>query len=56
MQHSGMSEEEIRRLLYEKAVKRFGKARADELLPDIEQTAAELFKVYHHALGFENEP
>lgn len=51
-----MTQDEIIRLLYDKAERRFGKTRADELRPDIEQTAAELFKVYHQPLGFEDEP
>jgi len=56
MQHGGMTLEDIKTMLYERAVRRFGKERADELRPDIETTAAELLKVVHHPIGFENEP
>src|SRR5688500_2013731 len=55
MQHAGMTLEDIRLMLYERAEKRFGKQRADELRADIEQTAAELLKVVHHPVGFEDE-
>ena len=51
-----MTLEEVRQMLYEKATKRFGKARADELRPDIEQTAGELVKVYEQTVGPEDEP
>lgn len=56
MQHSGMNEDEILKELVEKAEKRFGKQRAEELRPDLEQAAAELVKVYRHPLGFEDGP
>lgn len=55
-QHSGMTEDEILKSLIEKAEKRFGKERAEQLRPDLEQTAAELVKVYRQPLGFEDEP
>ena len=51
-----MTQEEIEQSLLEKAERRFGKSRADELRPDIEQTAAELLKIYEHPLGVEDEP
>ena len=56
MQHSGPSLDDIRKALAEKAAQQFGQTRAAELAPDIEQVAADLFKIYHHPLGFEDEP
>lgn len=56
MQHSGMTLEDIQNLLHAEAEKRFGKARAVELRTDLDQTAAELMKIVHHPMGFENEP
>ena len=51
-----MTIEEIRISLREKAEKRFGKTRAEELRPDIEQTAAELLLIYGASLELEDEP
>ena len=51
-----MTIEEIRISLREKAEKRFGKTRAEELRPDIEQTATELLLIYGASLELEDEP
>jgi len=56
MQHEGMTLEDIQRMLYDRAVQRFGKDRAEELRADINQTASELMKVVHHPMGFQDEP
>jgi len=56
MQHSGITIEDIQRMLYEKAEQRFGKTRAQELRPDIEQVADELLRIYHYPTSFEDEP
>ena len=51
-----MTLEEIQDVLFERAAKRFGKARAEELRQDIEQTAADLLKISEHAVGVDDEP
>lgn len=56
MQHSGMTLEEIKRTLLNEAGRLWGKERAAALHADLEQTADELWKVYHYPLGLEDEP
>lgn len=56
MQHTGKSEKEILEDLTGRAIRSFGEKRANELQADLAQTASELFKIYHHSLGFEDEP
>ncbi len=51
-----MTLEEIKQSLHEKAANLFGKARADELRPDLEQTAIDLGKINEHTMRVEDEP
>lgn len=56
MQHTGTTEAEILEDLRARAARLFGEDRALALQADLAQTASELFKIYHHSLGFEDEP
>jgi len=51
-----MTFDELQQTLYENAVARFGKTRAEELKPSIEETAADLLKLHNHSLNFQDEP
>ena len=53
--HPDLTQDEILKALLEKAEKRFGKDRAQELRAELEKTAAELAIVHRYPLDFEDE-
>jgi hypothetical protein len=50
------SESEVRQNLTRRAEELFGRARAEELKPDIEQLTAEIIKLYSFEIGTHDEP
>ena len=53
---SEMNRAEILQMLTARAEEKFGKERADELRPELEQMALQLEKLYASRVEFEDEP